>query len=308
MAPLIVVGAALLFLLGVAAILLSITRTPSIVEERLGYTEQSFLPTLQSQELSQSFYQRVIIPLVARLTQAIARRLDRVRSAYWRGRLISAGLKLTPGQFYVIRYAVGILFLVLGVVAALYLSQGSLVTGVLVIVLALVAADMAPKMWLTSKVRQRQSAIRKGLPNAIDILVTGLSSGASVQQVFLDLSGSLPPKEPVGVEMERIATRINAGEPTADAMLAVTTESGVKEFVRFARAVIGSAQRGTSITKVLEDQAVDMRRARIQRLEERAHKAPIYMLPPMVGCIMPALLIVLLGPAVLAVAKTVFAH
>jgi tight adherence protein C len=80
--------------------------------------------------------------------------------------------------------------------------------------------------------------------------------------------------------------------------------SDVPDMTSFVRAIAQAEKTGVSIADVLQIQADELRTRRRQRAEERAMKLPVLMLMPLVTCILPPLLIVLLGPAVLQVMET----
>ena len=102
-------------------------------------------------------------------------------------------------------------------------------------------------------------------------------------------------------EFTRMLQEIRIGVSRKDALRALAERCNVQDVSLFTSALIQADQLGVSIAKVLRIQSVDMREKRKQRAEEQGMKAPIKMLFPLVFFIFPALLIVLLGPAVLQI-------
>ena len=99
---------------------------------------------------------------------------------------------------------------------------------------------------------------------------------------------------------------VRAGSSRSDAMRAMETRTNVAEVRSFVLAILQADTFGVSIGRVLRAQADEMRIKRRQMAEERAQKAPVKMLIPMVFCIFPALFVVVIGPAVINI-RTSFA-
>jgi tight adherence protein C len=91
------------------------------------------------------------------------------------------------------------------------------------------------------------------------------------------------------------------GKTRREALRAIVARTEVAALTSFIGAVIQAEQLGVSISKVLEVQSEQLRIERRQRAEEMAAKAPIKMLLPLVGCIFPALFVVILGPAIILI-------
>ena len=100
-------------------------------------------------------------------------------------------------------------------------------------------------------------------------------------------------------EFTHMLQEIRIGVSRKDALRALADRCNVQDISLFTGALIQADQLGVSISKVLRIQSLDMREKRKQRAEEQGMKAPIKMLFPLVFFIFPALLIVLLGPAVI---------
>jgi tight adherence protein C len=99
---------------------------------------------------------------------------------------------------------------------------------------------------------------------------------------------------------------IQAGSTRGDALKRLTTRTDVSELNTFATAVVQAEQLGIPIANVLRVQSREMRLTRRQRAEEQAQKTPVKIVFPLVLCILPATLIVILGPAVVSIARALF--
>ena len=115
-------------------------------------------------------------------------------------------------------------------------------------------------------------------------------------------------KGPLAEELVRTLQDIAVGQPRRDAYLALAERTGVKDLRRFLRAVVQADAYGVAIADVLRTQAQEMRLKRRQRAEEKAMKIPVKVIFPLMLCILPALFIVLLGPAVMDIVEGLQRH
>ena len=168
-----------------------------------------------------------------------------------------------------------------------------------------IAGYLVPNMWLDRKAAARQRSLRKGLPDAMDLCVICLEGGlgftATIQRIA-DVLGGVHPA--LALELKIVFKRIHMGMPVGEAFAEFGKRSRVNE-IRQLAAVIGEAERlGGGLTGSLRGHAQALREQRAQRAEEQAHKAGVKILFPTVGFILPALFVVMMGPAVVRIAQT----
>ena len=163
---------------------------------------------------------------------------------------------------------------------------------------------MSPDFWLTRKTKQRRDAIRRGIPDALDMLVICVDAGLGLDQAL----------QRVGVQLEHSHAEINeeftqinleqrAGKPRLEAWQSVADRTQIEEFKSFVNMLTQTDRFGTPILKALTQFSEEIRMKRTQRAEEAAAKTKVKIIFPLVLFIFPAIFIVLLAPALMSIAS-----
>lgn len=172
----------------------------------------------------------------------------------------------------------------------------------LIYILALVAGFLLPDMWLSRRVRRRQTILRKALPDALDLLVVCIEAGLGLDQAFMRVSQELRITHPeLCSELDLVNAQIRIGRTRIEAMRELSSRTGVDDIKALVAMLIQTDRFGTSVSQSLRVHADDMRLKRRQRAEEAAAKTPVKMVPPLVFFIFPALFVVILGPAIITI-------
>ncbi len=244
-----------------------------------------------------SIWLRVVIPLISRLTRPFARIASASMADNARQKLAQAGdpLGMDPAGFLGLRIG---LAMVCGALfaAAAGATQRNLLLMLLVGLIGLFFGYLVPGLLLSRAVSTRKRRILRALPSALDMLAlsarAGMTFDGAVAQVVQRWDS------PFSDDLRILLTEFRMGRDRREALRALAQRTGVPDVARFTNAVIQADSLGVPVSRVLHDQAIEMRTRRRQRAEESARKAPVKMLFPMVGLIFPALFVVILGPAV----------
>lgn len=223
-----------------------------------------------------------------------------------RSHLLAAGLY----QPNTVKVLLGVkLALIVGLPVLLaFLPYALGLIGLRTAIMASAAASMlgivAPGLWLGHRTAVRQRALRRGLPDALDMLVLclegGVSLGAGLQRIIDEIEDVHPF---LGDELNIVQQTTQMGLSIGEAFKQFGQRSGLAEIRDLASVITQSERFGASLAKALRTHADNFRIDRQQRAEEQAQKAAVQVLFPMLICIFPAIFIVLLGPAMIQVAQ-----
>ncbi|MGQ0715571.1 MAG: type II secretion system F family protein [Gemmatimonadaceae bacterium] len=222
-------------------------------------------------------------------------------------KLLYAGYEspVATAVFTVIRLAT---LLVLPTAVALSLVRMPMALLMVLVPGTALIAWILPVAVLERLARVRQDRIRHGLPDALDLLVVcveaGISLDAAILRVARELSFSYPD---LSRELLVVNRKTNAGVTREEAIRGLWSRTGVEDLRSLSTSLIQTEKWGTSITKILRVAAATLRRRRRQHAERRVALAPVKMTFPLVTLILPALFIIILGPAVLQVISSLSA-
>jgi tight adherence protein C len=211
---------------------------------------------------------------------------------------------LTPAGFQAVRYAMAALFAIAGLTIGLVLRLPipSLALAPVFGVLAAFLGYMAPILWLEQRISQRRHQIERSLAEATDLLTLVVESGMSLDEGLLSITERF--HNALGDEIGKVLREIRLGRPRMAALEHMAESTGVADLHHLVESIVQSDQMGVPIARLLRVQATEMRRRQRQTAQERAAQASSRMVFPMVGCIFPVLWIVLLGPAIIQIVKS----
>ncbi len=176
------------------------------------------------------------------------------------------------------------------------------IPAVAVAFIAIAVAFFLPNMWLSSKISERQRAIEETLPDAMDLLVTCVEAGLALDAAMSRVAQELELVAPLlAQEMKQTLLEIQAGVRRADAFHRLALRTGVEDLRTLSAMIIQSEMFGTSVSRALRVHSDGMRTKRMQRAEEAAAMVSVKMTLPLIFCILPSLMCVVIGPAVVTI-------
>jgi tight adherence protein C len=254
--------------------------------------------------LAHSARERALQPMVERWAARARRLTPAGRVDALERRILLAG---TPREWTLERVLAAKLGLTVAGAATgllLLLTRPGLVS-VLALVVAPLLGWFGPEGLLAGKATRRQEAIRAALPDTLDQVTIGVEAGLGFEAALARTARS--GSGPLADELLRTLQDVQAGMSRSEALRRFVDRAEVEELQHFVLAVVQAESYGIPVSQVLRVQSAELRVRRRQRAEEQAQKLPVKILFPLVLCILPALFIVLVGPAALRIGE-VFSH
>jgi tight adherence protein C len=257
----------------------------------------------RSSNRPESLWSRLARPFVAVARPTRADELSRLR-----GRLVQAGLRS--------RHAMEVFLASKLVMAAgatlIFLQINGRLARALPFQLEAAAAlgvcavaFFLPNVWLGSRIKQRQTTIEKSLPDAMDLLVTCVEAGLGLDAALARVADELKLAAPIPAsELTMTFLEIQAGVTRRDAFRRLSDRTGVEDLRQLSAVLTQTEMFGTSVAQALRVQADGMRVRRMQRAEQKAAMVGVKMTFPLVLCILPSLVAVVLGPAMVSIATS----
>ena len=266
------------------------------VQDRLGKIQSMSADAPPEDVLRLPFMQRIVVPGLSGLGHffgkvapwEIRRRVD--------NRITYAGKPWNLNFFSLL--AVQILLGAGGLFFSLFmlrLFQGEVGLMVLIVLLVTLVAFFLPYGVISSKAESRQIAVRKSLPDVLDLLLVSVEAGLGFDMAMKRVTQQMV--GPLSEEIKRALDEIRMGGTREVALRSIATRSGVKDLSSFISSVVQAEELGSDIAGTLRVQSDYMRQRRRQRAQEMANKAPVKLIFPLLFFIFPALFIVILGPA-----------
>ncbi len=262
--------------------------------------------SLEELELEQPFAERVLRPMIGGLLRFVGRFTPAQNAERTRINLAQAGNPNNMGvtEFAATRIVAAAGLSIATLLLSIFIMRVPLVNVALYVLLALVIGFLLPGIWLGQKIKGRQKRILRQLPDVIDLLTVCVEAGLALDSAMQRVSDKY--ENDLAREFKRVLGETRVGKRRVEALREMVVRTGVPDLATFVSALIQADQLGVSMAKVLRIQSDQMRIKRRQRAEEKAHRAPIIMIFPMVFLIFPAMYVVILGPSVPKFAHSFF--
>ena len=259
------------------------------------------------EELRKSFSERVIKPLIKRVSEGVRRSAGNrpvgqsKASIKIEKQLKASGLALTLQEFTFIKSMLILVFFVIGIALFLLLPINFLLR--LVVLLLMMNIPLyGTSYFLTSRVKSRKEAILRELPDTMDVLMVSVEAGLGLDAAIVRQYAKN--KSVVLTELNGAIREVQMGVPRRTALKEMADRCDVKELTAFVTALLQADQLGVPIKNVLDVQSERLRVERKQMIQAKAAKAPIKIMLLTVAFIFPVIFIILLGPAVVELIAT----
>lgn len=210
-----------------------------------------------------------------------------------------------PRNYYFIRLALAIALPIVFLVLAPFVTREIPIERVILMTALLSLSGMyAPMLWVSMRISRLQRAVTESFPDALDMLTVCVEAGLGLDAAFTRVGTQIARAHPVlAHQFALVALELRAGKSREDALRNLATRVGIPEVSSFVTLLVQTEALGTSIAQALRVHAEEMRVKRMLRAEEKAHKLPVKMSAVLVLFILPAMVVVLLLPAIIKIIR-----
>ena len=231
------------------------------------------------------------------------------KDATLRSRLVAAGYKqdYAPRAYSLIRLGL-VIGLPIGIFVLLWISgnRPSPLKLYFVGMIAAMAGLYFPSLWVRARAARRQREIINGFPDALDLMLVCVEAGLGLEAAFSRVGMEMTRSHPLLAEqLGTVVLELRAGRSQEDALRRMADRAGADEIRAFATLLIQSHKLGSSVAQTLRTYASEMREKRRMRAEEKAHRLPVLLSIPLVTCMLPVMIGVLMLPAVIRTMRVV---
>lgn len=256
-------------------------------------------------ELAKPFTERFLMPFFRAILRTVSRLIPKMKKVKTKSTLERdlklAGIRLTPGEFSAFRLVAMILCIGLSFLPMAFKSIPPMAK-LMIMLFGVVLSILIPRYYLQSSIKKRQTGIRNQLPDVLDLLSVSVEAGLGFDAALVRVCEKSV--GPLIEEMTTVYREMQMGRTRREALKALSERSSVEELRTFTGSLIQADTLGISVKNVLNTQSRQLRISRKQRAEEKAMKAPVKMMLPLVIFIFPVIFLILLGPSVMEIMKT----
>jgi tight adherence protein C len=258
---------------------------------------------LRDVHLSRSLTERVVDPAVGGLARQARRLTPAGLVSHLERRAVLAGVarRWPVERLLAAKLVLGVVGLLAGLA-----RMGAGVSGGRLTYLVVLAGlgYFGPDAILMGRARERQTAIQRHLPDVLDQITVSVEAGLGFDAALAQAGRT--GKGPLAEELARAVQDVGIGVPRQAALAGILDRTDVADLRHFVLAVKQAEHYGVPIAQVLRVQSKELREKRRQSAEEHAMKIPVKIVFPLIFCILPALFVVILGPAGMRIADTLF--
>lgn len=252
-----------------------------------------------------SFYERVIKPFLDKHSDTDESGNKRTKTAKQKQQLEQlskqlrlAGIHISPSSFKFLKTAITIVVSLISVGLGIALINVTNYFYVIIIAGVLIGV-LGPSLYLSSKTKKHQEAIKLQLADTLDLMSVCMEAGLSFDASLVKISERMD--GPLIDEFVTVFKQIQLGKNRNDALKELGNATNVPELKTFVSAVIQANQLGIPITNVLAAQSEQLRISKREEIKEKAAKVPTKMTMPTVLLILPAIICIIMGPVIIQV-------
>jgi tight adherence protein C len=226
-----------------------------------------------------------------------------------RQKLVAAGFTApyAPRLYTLIRLVL-VVGLPLLVVLVLWLmgSSPSIVQLYFTLIISAALGLYVPSLLVRARADRRQRDLINGFPDALDLMLVCVEAGLGLEAAFSRVGMEMTTSHPrLAEQLGAVVLELRAGRSHEDALRRLADRAGAEEIRAFATLLIQSTKLGSSIAQTLRIYASEMRERRRLRAEEKAHRLPVLISIPLVACMLPTMIGVLMLPAAIRVVRAI---
>ena len=225
-------------------------------------------------------------------------------------KMLRAGYKSKNAvrTFHFAQFSLGLGFLAVGVIYAMIVSSQQEVTTQFMVMSTILpggAGYYLPQYWVQRRLQMRQNEIISGFPDALDLMLVCVEAGQSLDQSINRIAKESRAGYPaLAEEFEMVSQEIKAGKERVAVLKDMSNRVGVPDVASFVTTLVQSATFGTSMSEALRVYSAEMRDKRVMRAEELANKLPTKLTLGTMMFTVPPLMIILIGPSVYGISKS----
>lgn len=254
---------------------------------------------------NQSFSERVLKPIYHRLSKFLLKATPSNNLSVLSKKLDRAGLlknNTTERWLFTKTMIISIFSIMFGLLT--YLIEPNIIKSIIFSFIIMLFGNVLFSFYLARRVETRKKMIIKDLPYTLDLITVsveaGLSFDGAMSRVIGNISGELCD------EFAKSLKEIRMGIVRKVALKSMSERCNVRELTMLINSLIQADELGVSLGRVLRIESANLREVRKQVAREKAMKAPIKMLFPLIFFIFPSVFIIILGPAAIKVYKVFF--
>jgi len=255
--------------------------------------------TQKEEQIMPSFFNRVIISIIRKIASVAKKFSPKGVVESTRHELELAGVleRIGISIFWAVKFLFLVGFLFIFILLLIFFNLPLIVY---MILFALIPVSyFFPDIYLRNRIKNRQEEIRRSLPNALDMLTITIEAGMSFDMALSRIASNI--KGSLGDVFNKMLKEMDVGLSRREAFQNLAKRTNVPDLDTFIAAVNQSEILGISISKTLRIQASEMRTRRRHRAEEAGIKAPVKLVFPLIFCLFPSLMVVIIGPALIRV-------